>query len=174
MTAISELPISQNIQSSLNFKFTLKRAPALSYYAQSVTIPDVHMNAVKQPNPSLSIPQVGDHLIFDPLIVTFKVDSELQNWLEIFNWMKAITNPYNTGVQYSNLQSNPQYAGYGIKSNLTLLQLDSQKNPTMQYEFENAMPVGLTGPKFDATSGQDSWVTSTASFVYLQYHITTP
>jgi hypothetical protein len=175
MPATDKNPISINLQSPTNFKFALKRAPSLSYWCQTFDVPGISCPPARSPSPSLSVPFIGDHLVFAPLHLTFKVDDDLQNWLEIFNWMNAITNPDGDAITYKILQANPQYTGYGLLSDLQVFQLDSQKQATLVYHFNDAFPVALSGPRFDASNGNDfGYITSSVSFTYVKYNVTRP
>ena len=174
MTQLTNNPQSVNLQSQLNYYFTIQRAPGVTFYCQSVKIPNITLPPAKVPTPSLYIPMIGDHLVYDDLELTFKVTDDLQNWLEIYNWITAIGNPDNTGKNYKILEANPDYAGYGIYSDLQLFTLDSQKNPTYVFTFHHCSPTGLTGPQFGTTDETVKYITSSVRFNYLKYHISLP
>jgi len=174
MTVLSENPISLNLQSELNFKFVLKRAPATEYWCQTFKVPNITLPAARVPSPSLRVPMQGDHLIYDDLTLTFKIDDQFQNWLEMHNWMTAIGNPTNTGKNYTQLESTPNYTGYGLYSDLQLFAMDSQHQVTLVFNFERCSPIFLSGPQFVTKDGTVSYMDSTVNFSYLKYHISLP
>jgi hypothetical protein len=174
MAATDTNPISLDLQSPLNFMFTIKRAPATSYFCQDVKIPNVSLPAVKVPSPSLTVPMIGDHVVYEPLSLTFKVDDNLQNWLEMYNWLKAIGNPENTSQNYITLENNKNYSGYGIYSDLQLFILDSQKNPTYLFTFERCSPTFLSGPHFESTDNSIPYINSTVNLSYTKFKISLP
>ena len=174
MTALDTNPISLNLQSELNYRFVIMRAPATSFWCQSVKIPDVSLPPLKIPSPSLAIPMQGDHMVYNPLSLTFKVDDNLQNWLEIYNWLEGVGNPQNNSQKYINMENNKNYSGFGLYSDLQLFILDSQRNPTYVFTFERCSPTFLTGPNFQATDNTVEYITSTATFSYAKYKISLP
>jgi len=174
MAATDSNPISQNLQSPVNFAFRLKRAPSLSYRTQSFKVPNVSLRAAKAPSPSLSVNYVGDHVEFQPLALTFLVDEQLQNWLEIFNWMTGSGNVENTGTEYATMANRKDYSGYGIYSELQMFQMNSQKIPILVYTFERCQPISLGGPQFDTKDTSINYLTSEVVFSYTKFSISTP
>lgn len=172
MTAVGHNPININYQSEKKFVFKLQRAPALSYFCQSVNIPDISLQAAMAPTPSLRVPLQGDHMIFNPLTLTFKIDESLQNWLEIFNWLTGIANPDNKKIPYDLISKNPDWTGYGIYSELQLFVMDSKNNPTYIFNFEHCFPSSLSGPKFQSTEQDVTYIESTVQFLYVKYNVT--
>jgi hypothetical protein len=174
MTALSYNSNSLNLLSKLNFYFTLQRAPSLTYFLQEIKIPNKSLSPAKYPSPSLNIPSVGDHVIYDPLELKFKVTDDLQNWLEINNWLDAIGDPLNSGNKYKTLENNPEFLGYGIYSSLQLFTLDSQKNPSYVFTFEKCWPSALSGPDFNTTDETLPYITASVQFNYTKYNISLP
>lgn len=174
MTVLSENPISLNLQSELNFKFMLRRAPATEYWCQTFKVPNITLPPSRVPSPSLRVPMQGDHLVFEDLTLTFKIDDQFQNWLEMHNWMTGIGNPNNTGNNYTQLESNPNYLGYGLYSDLQLFVMDSQHQATLVFNFERCSPIFLSGPQFVTKDGTVNYMDSTVNFSYLKYHISLP
>ena len=171
MTAIGNNPQTINSQSPLNFRFNLKRAPSLNYFCQSVSLPEVTLPPARAPTPSINIPFWGDHIVYSPLSVSFKVDSDLQNWLEIFNWMKALANKDGDGKTYSQLQNNDRFLGYGLTSELFMSQNDSQGNPKLVWTFKNAWPTALKKLDFESTDDTVNYLTASATFYFEDFGI---
>jgi hypothetical protein len=169
MTGINDNPLTTRLQAQSSYKFQLDRAPALTYFAQKVNLPRVYYPAPTSPNPYGNIPFGGDHLLFDPFTVEFQVDQNLENWLEIFNWMSGLTSPSGDRKVFTDLSSN-QPSIYKRASNLMLYTLDSQKNPVLMFRFENSIPVDLSGLNFDTTIEGTTYITSTVTFRYMRYY----
>ena len=174
MSATDNNPISFNLQSPLNFSFKILRAPSTTYFCQSVKIPDVTLESANVPSPSILVPMAGDHVAFSPLTLTFKVDDDLQNWLEMFNWMTTAGNVENVSREYKIMENNPNYAGYGIYSDLQLFTIDSQKNPSYVVTFERCFPSSLSGPNFDTMNTTVKYISSTVTFKYTKFHFSLP
>lgn len=171
---LTTTPLTTNPQAQKWFKFQLERAPSLTYFAQKVNIPKISFTAPVMTVPFGNIPLHGDHLIFEPLTVEFEVDSNLQNWLEIFNWMYALTEADGTAKVYKKLNNATGPSPFKKYSMVTVYSLDSQRNPTLAFKFENAFPVELSGIEFDLTGQDLSYAKATATFKYVRYTVDLP
>ena len=174
MSVLESQPQTLNLASELNFQFILQRAPSVSYFCQEFTIPDVGLPSARVPTPSRLIPFVGDHMVFENLSLTFKIDEDLQNYLEIFNWMHAIGNPNNTGTQYTQLEKNKDYSGYGIYSDIQVFTLDTQKQTKYVVTFKHCSPISLTGPKYTTKNPSVNYMPSTVNFTYTDFTFNLP
>lgn len=158
-----------NMLSPLNFKFTLKRAPNLNFFVQKINIPGISLPKVDTPNPLIKIPLSGDHLEYDELDVTFKVDENLQNYLEIHNWVRSLGKP--AFEEYSNLSRKAIYSGEGLKSDIVVTVLTSQKNPNYEFVFKDAFPISVSSISFESTDESVNYIEATARFVYTIFDI---
>ena len=174
MTILDQQPQSTNLQSPLNFVFNIARTPSINYQCQEVNVPQIILPPAKTPTPFIGIPFPGDHINFSPLTITFKVDDLLQNWLEIFNWMNGLGNPDATATVFNQLQSNPSYSPYGEVSDIRLMNLNSQKNPTYVFTFEKAWPTSLSGLSFTSKDPSLNYMTASVTFMYLKYSLSYP
>lgn len=169
MTAITDTPTNKNFLSPLNFKFTIQRAPHVNFFIQKVNIPGLALPIVDVPNPIINIPFAGDHLNYEELEIIFKVDEDLQNYLEIHNWVRGLgrLNPSD----YYSLQSSPIYGGNGIRSDISLSILNSNRNPNYEIVFKDAMPISISSIAFDTTMEDVNFVEATAVFRYINFDI---
>ena len=85
MSAIDGTPTNKNFLSPLNFRFQIKRAPHINFFIQQVNIPGIGVPEVQTPNPMVQIPYPGEHLTYDTLSITFAVDEDLHNYMELHN-----------------------------------------------------------------------------------------
>lgn len=158
-----------NMLSPLNFKFTLKRAPNLNFFVQKINIPGISLPKVDTPNPLIKIPLSGDHLEYDELDVTFKVDENLQNYLEIHNWVRSLGKPFFE--EYANLSKKAIYTGEGLKSDIVVTVLTSQKNPNYEFVFKDAFPISVSSISFESTDESVNYIEATVRFVYTIFDI---
>ena len=158
-----------NFLSPLNFKFRLKRAPNLNFFVQQITIPGVSLPSVDVSNPLLRIPYPGDHVMYEELSLTFKVDENLQNYLEIQNWIRGIGK--TSYQEYVAINSNKSYTGDGITSEISVTVLTSSKNPNYEIVFQEAFPISLSGLTFKTTDESVDYLEASAQFRYLIYDI---
>lgn len=170
MSALANNPSNLNFLSPLNFNFRLKRAPNLNFFIQKINLPGISFPSITETNPFVNIPIAGDHLQYGDLSVTFKVDEDLNNYLEIHNWIRALTFPDNF-TEFANISKNPEYTGEGVTSDLTLIISNSVKIPNYEVQFRNAYPTSLSALSFQTTDTTVEFISATVTFKYLMYDI---
>lgn len=170
MSAIDNTPTNRNFLSPLNFRFFIKKAPHVNFFAQKVNIPSVSLINPQPNNPFVKTPIPGEHLTYGDLSVTFKVDEELKNYLEIHNWIKALGKPQNFD-QFKEISAQPTYTGDGIYSDLTVVVLSSTKTPNYEINFADAFPFSLSDLSFNTVDEDVNYIEATANFKYTYYDI---
>lgn len=170
MSALDDIPDNQNFLSPLGFVFQVKKLPHVKFFIQAINIPGISLTPTAQANPFVSIPKGGDHINFEELQVTFKVDEAMENWKEIYNWIKGIGFPNNFG-EYDALTDVPPLSGLGLESDISLLVLSSSRNPLFDIVFRDAQPITLSSLQFDTKLRDVNYLTATATFKYLSYSI---
>jgi len=160
---------NRNFVSPLNFKFIMKRAPHVNFFVQKVAIPEISLPSIDVPTPILRVPQFGDHLEFGDLSISFKVDEDLQNYLEIQNWLRAIGK--QSYGQYRAIANNPNYSGESLRSEISLTVLSSAKRANYEIVFEDAFPTRISGFEFDSSMEDISYIEAEATFRYTKYEI---
>ena len=177
MSAITNTPTNRNFLSPLNFRLVLQRAPSLNFFLQGASIPGLSFEGyVNLTNPFAKIPLPGDHINYSPLTISFMVDEDLSNYLEIFNWMLYIGGP--TSIDPGAVQSpygldnsittDPMQA---IRSDIKLMILSSAKNPNLEITFNDAFPSQLGELQFNTTAGTINYLESSVTFEYVKYSI---
>jgi hypothetical protein len=166
-------PTNKNFLSPLGFKFTIKKTPNVNYFVQAVNLPNVNLGETSFPTPFRRIPIAGDHIEYGDLAITFKVDENMNNYLELFNWIKAIGFPDNFD-QHKAVDPKfvPSFSGDGIYSDATLTLLSSAMNPVNQIIFLDAFPIALTDFNFDSRNVDVEYVEATATFKFRTFQIT--
>jgi hypothetical protein len=170
MSALDNTPVNKNFLSPLNFKFAIKRSPHLNFFVQKVNLPSIRLPDFETPNPFIPIPQFGTRLQYQDLSVTFKIDEDFQNYLEIHNWIRALGKPDNYD-EYAEIAKIPEYTGEGIHSDLSLVVLNSAKAPNYEFTFRNAFPIYLSDLVFDSTYSDVDFITGTVTFRYIIFDI---
>lgn len=170
MTAINDLPVNRNFLSPISFKFAIKKTPNVNYFVQKLTIPSMSLHSPNQPSPFTTIPKPGDHLDFQDLMVTFKVDEDLQNYMEIYTWMVQMARSRDYD-QYKTIQNQNPMSGEGIFSDIEVDILSSKRRANYAVVFEDAFPVSLGDITFDTTLEDVNYVTADVTFKYKLYTI---
>ena len=111
MSVIDNTPANKNFLSPLNFRFQIKKAPHVNFFIQKVNIPSIALPNPTVSNPFVNIPYPGEHLRYGDLEISFKVDEDLQNYLEIHNWLVSLGKPENFD-QYKQIQNRLRCGSY--------------------------------------------------------------
>jgi hypothetical protein len=170
MSTTDLLTSNKNFLSPLGFRFQIKKAPNLNFFVQTASMPTVSLGTVDVENPFVKIPFPGDKLTFGQLDISFKVDEDLTNYLEIFNWLMGIGYPDNF-LQRRNIESTPTMSGQGVYSDLSLIITSNAYNPKHEVTFHDAYPINLTELQFDSTQTDVDYLTCTVSFAYRNFVI---
>jgi hypothetical protein len=163
--------LNHNFLSPLNFRFILRRAPATEFFIQKINLPGLKLGAPNFANPFVNVPEPGEHLFYDPLNVTFKVDEDLTNYMEIHKWLKHLGKPKNFEEYREVAVEVPQISGEGVKSDISLILMTNIKNPNFSINFIDAFPISLGEIMFDTTTDDIPYLTATATFRYVYYDI---
>ena len=170
MAALENTPTNPNFLSPLNFKFSIKRAPHVNFFIQKINLPSISLPTIDSQTPFVKIPQPGEHLDYADLTLSFRVDENLQNYLEIHNWIRALGKPKDFS-EYRALSQNPNYTGDGLRSDLSLMILSSAKNPNYEIVFTDAYPYDISELSFDTTKSDVEFIEATATFKYVLFEI---
>ena len=160
--------IKQNYLSPIEFRFAIKRLPYVTFFTQNVSLPGVTINPTEQGTPFKTLYFAGDRLIYDQFTVTFRVDENMNNYLEIYNWMVGLTFPERF-AQFANLDASED----GLYSDATLLVMSNGKNPNIQYKLKDIFPINLSNIDMDTTVGDINYVTASVTFQIGSYDIET-
>ena len=134
---MSTIGITQNFMSPKEFRFSIDRLPHVSYFAQDANIPGVSANPTITPTPFRDIYRHGDKLQYGTFSVTCRIDENMNNFIEIFNWMQGLNYP-DRFEQYASL-----VAGDGLYSDATLTVLSNAKNPNIEFRFQDIFPISI-------------------------------
>lgn len=145
------------------FQFTLKRTPTITYFCQGANLPGMNINMIPQATRFVDIPHSAGSPEFDDLTINFMVDEELTNWLEIWNWIRTIS---NTKDHTEYIDADEHY------SDATLSLLNSSMTPKIRVEFRNIIPTSISALEFDSTVSNPDPLIATATFKYTTYEIT--
>ena len=102
-------PNELNQLNVVSFQTNFTRMPNVNFFCQSVNIPSMSLGSFLQPTTFMDQPVEGDTLTLEQLNVSFYVNEDLSNYLEIYNWMIALGFPDNYS-QFS-LKKNVNDAG---------------------------------------------------------------
>jgi hypothetical protein len=167
---------NRNFLSPIGFKFVLNKAPKVAFFSNASNIPNLTLGTTAQPNYLRDIPVPGDKMEFEDFTLRFLVDENLENYMEIQNWIRGLGFPESL-VEIYNLQNNTkglnnkQNRMENIYSDGTLEVLNSNKNLNFKVVFKDMFPYQLSSLSFDATKEDVEYFTADVSFKYSMYNI---
>jgi hypothetical protein len=167
---------NRNFLAPVGFKFIVNRAPKVSFFGNMANIPGLNFGSTIQPNYLTDIPIPGDKIQFDDFVLRFLVDENLENYMEIQNWIRGIGFPETLQQIYDFQQDNP-YMEQPYKSQMnlysdgTLIVLTSNQTFNFQVKFQDLFPVILSPLQFDATDTDIEYFTAEVTFKYSMYNI---
>lgn len=148
-----------------NFVGSIERLPDTTFHLQRTNIPSISANPIKRPTNLNPLMETYDSLAYHELTWSFLVDEKMNNYMEIFEWMHHIAFPQDH-IQYKD--NDPKF---NLKSNLSILILNSNKNPCVNVTFFDAFPSAISDLHFDASLGETKILYVDATFNYNYYTI---
>ena len=169
-------PKNKNFLSPVGFKFVMSRTPNVDYFCQSASIPEVSIGVREIPTPVKDYSVPGDKMTFGDLSLRFLVNEDMDNYFEIYKWLKGLTNPkvQSDFAKYINTVDEKGRSSQFMKtmSDARLLVLNSNYNSIATINFYNIFPTSLTTLEFDASATDINYFTAEVNFRYTIYEIT--
>lgn len=169
---------NRNFLQPSQFLFTLARTPKVTFFSNTSNIPAMNLGIAEFETPLKMIPQPGDKITFEDFNLRFLVDENLENYLEIYKWIKGLGYPEDLQQIYDlqredSRNLNPRIPGQmNIYSDGTLQVLNSNQRPNFLVKFYDMFPYGLTTLLFDATLTDSSPFSAEVKFKYTYFEIT--
>ncbi len=158
-----------------NYSFSLVKFPEITFFVQDVELPSISLGVVTQNSSVHEIPIPGETMTYGELTCTFQVDSKMENYLAIHNWIVGLGYPSGHKL-YKDLMANAKNAtslselakGY---TDGVLTILDNSNTPIIQAQFVDCFPVNLSGMQFTTTNPDSAPVTAQVTFEYTYYKL---
>ena len=159
-----------------SFRMSIQQAPSVSFTCQTAEIPGINSVPADQATPFISIPHAYDKIQYPPFGIEFIISESLDNYLEIFNWMRAIGFPEEykdflnmPGIQNENIsRKNSQDF---LMSDISLIALDSDNHTLMEVTYLDAFPVALGSIIFNTKVGEYNYLTASTNFAFRDLNI---
>lgn len=169
--------LNKNYLSPIGFRLTVEKTPKVSFLCQSVSIPNITLGSVEVPTgPYVNYP-VSANVSYGDFRVQFLVDENIENFLEIHDWMRALGTPsdYNERTQW--LKDQPRektrfnFTNLEHTSDATLIVLNNNMKANFKIVFKDMFPVELTPLEFDVSGSDNDFFKAEATFRYTLYEI---
>ena len=168
---------NRNFLSVVGFKFLLERCPKVDFFCNQANIPDVTLGVAQQATYLKNIPVPGDKLQYGVLNLSFMVDEDMENYLQIYQWITSLGFPESLD-QYQELRREDRFSPIidaqdplNERSDATLMIINSDYNPSVRIKFKDMFPVSLSGIPFNATNEQQQYYTAQATFQYTIFDV---
>lgn len=173
MTALTRTPSNTNFLQPNKFALNFSRVPAIQYFCQGVSVPGISLSEVPRNTPFVDLYSPGEKAIYDLLNVTFYVDEELKSWIEIHDWIRAMTFPtdFEEYVNLKNLSSNIPNVDKPQFSDATVTIYSSSFKPYYRFKFYDCFPTSLSSFVMSAPDTPENIITADATFRFSYYNI---
>lgn len=168
MSALDNNVETTNMLSPFGFKLEIKRLPNVQWFVQAINIPGITTQPINLGTPFTNIRKAGDHIEYEDLNITFKIDEMLNGYFEIHNWIRGLGFPEDF-KEYANLKDKPDWTNSGLFSEIDLFVLDSAKKPIYIVKFEDAFPYGISSLNFNTTDTNVNHITVNTLFKYTKF-----
>jgi len=190
-TSISRQPSKLDYTSPTQFRFLINQLPKVEYFTVAANIPGITLGDIELATPLKNIPLMGDKLTYEDLTITFIVDENLENYIEMHTWLTAIGFPKdrkqfaefrsatsnvstNTRGESKDIgdvkASTPERAMY---SDAIMTILTNKNNPVVECRFADVFPTSLSGLSYNQNITDVDYLTAEVSFKYQIYEIKT-
>lgn len=135
--------IDNSLAFKTDFLLVFAETPNVEFFCQDVIMPTLSIGELRNSIPWIDYPSAGDKLQYTPLTVTFVVDENYQNYLEIYNWFMQMRPPHQ------------DYGGKDIVKDAILVLQNNNKNAKLRVTFVDAWPSAIDGLQFSTSAQGD-------------------
>ena len=152
------LTANKNFLSPVGFQFKVDAAqfPNIEYFCTSVTLPGISLSESTVPFRGVNVAMTGDRLNFDELAIRFNVTEDMDNYVEMFNWMH-------------NIIKDPK--GESYKFDATLSILTSHNNVSKEITFKDCFPTTLSALEFSTQQTDVEYLQADVTLKYTYFDI---
>ena len=164
-------PDSKNFLSPVGFKFLIERIPTVEFFCQTVNLPEISIGSRQIETRVKAYNTPGDKMTFGDLNLTFLINENMDNYYEIYKWMKGLSNPQHEDEFFNYLSGIKNEVGRTdsfrkATTDARLLVLDSNFNSITSVVFQDLFPVSLSGVRLSADATDIDYVTADVTFKY--------
>ncbi len=192
---LSRQPDNLDYLSPTQFKFNIHQLQKVEFFCTAANVPAINLGEAIFPTPYKQIPVMGDTLTYDNLSISFIVDENLENYIELHEWLTAIGFPKDR-EQFTTFRSSTadlpvitqgvsddrglttgssqlSTSARGMFGDAILTILTNKNNPVVEVRFQDLFPVALGALDFTQVATDVEYISVTADFSYKIYDIVT-
>ena len=188
---LNRQPSKLDYTSPTQFRFLINQLPKVEYFTVAANIPGITLGSATYATPLKDIPYPGEKLTYDDLTLTFIVDENLENYIEIHTWLTAIGFPKDRSQfrEFRSETSNVKTANFGestdigdvgsstperaMYSDAIMTILSNKNNPVVECRFADVFPISLSGLTYNQNITDVDYLTAEVTFKYQIYEIKT-
>ena len=150
---MATLTANKNFLSPVGFSFKIDQInfANLEYFCTQITFPGISLSEVQVPYRGVNLAQTGDRMVFDDLAIRFNITENMENYLELFDWMHNIINKKDAE---------------DYKYDASLLIMSSHNNMVKTVKFQEIFPTSLSTVEFNSQSTDVEYLQADVSFRY--------
>lgn len=168
MALVTDLPTNYNILSPVGYRLQIVKLPLVSYFCQNANIPDVSLGTLTRSNPVRDYPEPGDQLEFGTFDISFIVDEDLNNYMEILTWLREISG--TPDVESFGRLANED-SGFSTVTDITLTLLTNSMNPNKSVLFTDCFPTSIGAVSFMSSTPALDPILCDVSFAFVDFTI---
>ena len=191
---LSRQPTVFDYSQSNQFRIFLPIFPTTEWFIISANIPGVTMGQATQTTPFTDMPIVGEKIDFENFEMTFIVDEQLKNYMEIYNWVKNIGFPYSGEKQFNKLDrpdnldrsktikrppgqvvgapnQSIETSDRNLYTDIRLDILSSKNNTVANIYMYEAFPISMSSIEYSQQETDTTYATCSVSFVYSWFDV---
>ena len=154
-----------NFLTQLKFQLKIDKLPNVTFFTQAASLPSISLQSLEVNTQKNKIYEASTVLEYGELSITFKVDEEMRNYQEIYDWMVGISGPENYTTYKSYTETREKF------SDASLMVINSANRPTLEIKYKNIFPISLGELNFDMRSQDVEYLDCTANFRYDTFSI---
>jgi hypothetical protein len=188
---LNRQPTALDYTSPTQFRFLINQLPKVQYFTTEANLPGITLDELELGSPLKDLPLLGSKLTYDDLTITFIVDENLENYIEMHTWLTAIGFPKDRKQfrDFRSTTSNVSTATRGeskdigdvkaptpeisMSSDAVLTILTNKNNPVVECRFADVFPTSLSGLTYSQNQTDVEYLTATVNFKYKLYEIIT-
>lgn len=132
--------------------------PNAQFAVQAAAIPTISVTPAPFNTPTRDIFASPDKVQYESLTVTFLIDEQLNNYMEIHDWL------FGLATEVDNKTNKKT-------RDISLIVLDSNNNLVKTIKFVDAIPTSLGSLPFDVTITDIEYLTAAVTFEYSYFKI---
>ena len=188
---LNRQPTALDYSSPTQFRFLINQLPKVQYFTTEANIPGITLGEGTFNTPLKDLAILGDKLTYDDLTISFIVDENLENYIEMHTWLTSIGFPKDR-KQFSEFRSTTSNVAtttrgeskdigdvrattpeLAMTSDAVMTILTNKNNPVVECRFADVFPTSLSGLTYSQNQTDVEYLTATVNFKYTIYEIVT-